>query len=270
LSVVVVSIAGSAHRDRAVEALRLQSPEGPHEVLVMGREEGRTVPERRACGVAAARGDVVAIIEDTCVPAPGWAHALRLAHARGEAVIGGAVIPAPGLSGASVAAFLVEFGAYLPAAGGPTRHVAGCNFSYARALLEQERAAWRDGLYETFLNEQLAGRGAPVLFEPAALVLYGAATPLPAAVRDRFHHGRTYGGLRYRGRRAAGLAHAALAPFLVPLMAWRTARAIARAGEAGRRLWNAYPLTIPLIAAWAAGELIGAAAGPGGSTERWS
>jgi len=294
LSVVVVSIAGSPHLEQTLGALALQIPEPPAEVIVVARageapataaaatsrlpaarcvHESGNVPRRRARGIIEAKGDVIAVIEDTCVPAPGWAAAVRGAHLRGAAAVGGGVIPAPGLPRASVAAFLVEFGAQIPRDGDAARdalQLAGCNLSYSRALLDAEREAWRDGLYESFFHARAAERGASVRFEPAALVVYGARTPLRDAMRDRFHHGRTYGGIRHRGGGAARVAFAAAGVLLVPLIAARIARSIARAGAHGRRLWSAYPWTLPLAIAWAAGESLGALAGAGSSPERWS
>jgi GT2 family glycosyltransferase len=304
LSVVVVSVAGPPLLEQALGALALQEPEPPREILVVTQrpleaaaetfspastirvfvEEGN-VPLRRARGAAAATGDVVAILEDSCVPAPRWADALRKAHARGAAAIGGAVIPSPQLPAASVATFLVEFGAYLQAVGldgntaaaaasqpsvVPARQLAGCNLSYARSLLDAERDAWRAGLYETFLHERMAARGAPLLFASEALVIYGACTPLARAMSERFHHGRTYGGIRHRGRGLSRLAFAAAGPLLPALIAGRIAGSLLRAGSAGRRLWSAYPWTLPLAAAWSAGETVGALAGPGASAEKWA
>ncbi|MFN0150461.1 MAG: glycosyltransferase [bacterium] len=291
---MIISIAGAPLLEQTLGALALQNPEPPSEVIVVRRTEDANadarnlsalctgarvvnetgnVPRRRARGIAEARGEVIAIIEDTCVPAPGWARAIRSAHARGDAAVGGSVIPAPGLPAASAAAFLVEFGAYLPSDGGAAHealHLPGCNLSYSRALLDANHDAWRDGLYETFFNARSAERGARVSFEPAALVVYGARTTLARAMSDRFHHGRTYGGIRHRGRGLARFAIAAAGALLVPLIALRIARSISRAGSHGRRLWSAYPWTLPLAVAWAAGESLGALAGAGSSPEKWS
>lgn len=305
LSVVVVSIEGPPLLEQTLGALALQAPVPPREILVVTPrafeaavralapspgstirvivEEGN-VPLRRSRGAAAATGDVVAILEDSCVPASRWAHALREAHAqRSVAAIGGAVIPSPELPAASVATFLIEFGAFLeratpngsaPAATlssvVPARQIAGCNLSYARSLLDAEHDAWRDGLYETFLHERMVARGAPLLLASEAVVIYGARTPLTRAMSERFHHGRTYGGIRHRGRGLSRLAFAAAGPLLTALIAGRIAGSLLRAGSAGRRLWSAYPWTLPLAAAWSAGEAVGALAGSGASAEKWA
>jgi len=308
LSVAVVSIANGGMLDRTLCSLELQEPARPADVLVVFDPEsagGRSrfddlarrfesvrfvahtgnVPMRRARGVQEARGEIVALIEDSCVPVPGWAAAIAAAHARGEAVVGGPVTPAPGLSATEVAAFLVEFGAYLARRDGwredtagadgsravvATTQIPGCNLSYSRALLARNAPLWADGLYETFANAELARSGAPIWFARDARVLYGARARYGHALAERFSHGRTYGGLRVRGRRWEGLLRAAVSPLLVPLFTARTVGTLAAAGTEGLRLASAVPATIPLFAAWALGEMIGNVAGPGRSAERWT
>ncbi len=308
LSVVVITLAGGGLLEKTLGALALQEPPRPEEIVVVidpageGGQAGRledlrrrfpavhfvvergNVPRRRARGVRESQSDVIALLEDSCVPAPGWARALVAAHARGEAIVGGPVTPAPGLSIADVAAFLSEFGAHLarPRVGPsvaprsdapdlvPRAQLPGCNLSYRRALLAENEALWADGLYESFVNAQMARRGTSILLADDARVLYGARTPYGRALRERFHHGRTYGGNRARGRPVLGLARAAAAPLLVPLFAVRTIRSLIAAREEGTRLADAFPATIPLFAAWAAGEALGSLAGPGRSAEAWS
>ena len=55
-----------------------------------------TVPTLRAAGLAAAKGNVVAFLEDHCVCVPGWRDAIMAAHDLPVDAVGGRVDLAPG------------------------------------------------------------------------------------------------------------------------------------------------------------------------------
>ena len=101
--------------------------------------EDTTVPGRRAHGIARTKGDVVALVEDTVLPAPGWARAtLDLHGAHPEAAaIGGTLSITPDLPARSTALLLLENGRYL--ANGPVSATAaslpGSNLSFKRDAL---------------------------------------------------------------------------------------------------------------------------------------
>src|SRR5690606_9197605 len=61
-------------------------------VCLLHLEEALTVPELRGRAIAAAQGDIIAILDPYSVVAPGWLTALRQAHReRPNGVIGGTV-----------------------------------------------------------------------------------------------------------------------------------------------------------------------------------
>jgi hypothetical protein len=300
LTVVVIPLSGSTLLSDTLRALEMQQPPAREVIVVLGegmetraaavrgasavrsvRERG-DVPRRRARGVREASGDVVALLEDSCVPAPGWTAAMTDAHASGLAgasaptgPVGGPVIPAPGLSPVSLAAFLVEFGAFLPggdcARRGDARRrlLPGCNVSYPRRLLHECERHWAGGFHEAFLHDALRRGGAPLRFAKGARVVFGQRARYARTLAVRFRHGRSYAARRVRGDPARALALAVAAPALTPLLGARLARALVAAGPAGRRAAHGFPLAIPLVAAWSIGEAVGYASRSEGAPEHW-
>jgi glucosyl-dolichyl phosphate glucuronosyltransferase len=209
-TVSVVVCAHTSDRARklleALESLRRQS-QAPHEVIIVvdhnprlldwararapnvvaieNREE-RGLAGARNSGVRAARGDVIAFLDDDAVAAPSWIERLSAAYRDPRiAGAGGAVLPAwerrPSW-------FPEEFEwvvgcSYrgLPLRRSPVRNLTGCNMSFRREVFAQVggfserlgRVAGRPlGCEETEfcirVGRQIAGR--PVLYEPDAAV----------------------------------------------------------------------------------------------------
>ena len=111
------------------------------------------IDRRRAAGLAAARAELIAILEDRGVPEPTWAAtAVRLHRELPHAVIGGAVENAqPGLLNRAV--YLCDFGRYQrPFVAGPRLYVTDVNVTYKRPALELTRAIWRERYHEPLVH----------------------------------------------------------------------------------------------------------------------
>src|SRR5258708_12558549 len=101
LSIVIASLNGRPYIDACLAALARQQGNIQAEVLVaecVGPEvvsfiksnypdvkgiafaERKSVPQLRAAGILAARGEIIAITEDHCIPADNWYTALVTAH----------------------------------------------------------------------------------------------------------------------------------------------------------------------------------------------
>ena len=89
---------------------------------------------RRAAGLAAATGDVIAILEDRGHPHPDWARTVMRLHAEtGKNVIGGAIDCKEPVSLLNWAFYVTDFGRYgLPFDSGPAEWVSDVNVTYSR------------------------------------------------------------------------------------------------------------------------------------------
>jgi hypothetical protein len=292
LSVVVVPLLGGRALGRLLDALR--APEMlPEEaeilVLTAGRGEppeaspdprtrwieppaGATVPARRVLGALRARGEIVALLEDTTLPDPGWGRAVVELHGAhsGAAAIGGTLRLSTHLPPAALALSLLEYGPYLrggvsEAAGA----LAGNNLSFKRAALAQAGVLGARGLHEAELIPRISARAGAVRLESAMSAAVVEADPKSLRLSSRFQHARLYAGRRLpRSRRLARLARAAATPLL-------PAALLARCISPLRRT-TARPPSLRVLAhvlvlglAWSAGEAIGYLWGEGDAEESW-
>jgi hypothetical protein len=186
------------------------------------------------------------------------------AHARspGAVVIGGAIDKAMPDSAIAWAAYLLEYGRYMPPlAGGPAAYLSDCNVSYKRAALWKIADAWRDAFHETAVHQRVRSEwGAAALqLEPAIVVEQSRRPPLRGFLRERYAHGRLFASLRAEhyslpARAAYGVAALGLTPMLVLRAMGRVwSRPAARSAALA-----ALPHLILAAASWSAGESAGA------------
>ena len=243
-------------------ALGALASEHPPESLLALHER---IDRRRAAGLAAARGEVVALIEDRVVPRRDWARELLRAHAAHPeaSVIGGAVA-----CGASEplarAVWACDYGRYAPPfAEGAAEQLTDVNVSYKRAALEATRELWRERYHESTVHWQLRGDGALLWATPHAVVESARrGLTLGALLRERVAFARVFGWTRAReaalANRLVWLAFTPVLPFLL------TARRIAEAAQRsalGSSFLAAVPAIFVLSAAWSLGEALAYATG---------
>jgi hypothetical protein len=214
---------------------------------------------RRAAGLAACRGNLVAIVEDRGVPRPDWAATVvRLHTAHPHGVIGGAIEPVRS-SLLNWAFWVCDFSRYgLPFPSGPAAWVSDVNVSYKRAALEATRALWQDRYQEPVVHWALVERG-DVLFLSNELVVDHQMAPqrFLGLLPQRFDWGRLFGSIRARHTTTVvRLALILLAPAIPVVVLLRHGRVQVRRGE-GARFLLAVPLLLALLTAWTAGEAVG-------------
>lgn len=280
LTIVVASWSGDASLERCLASLEAQR--GDAEVLVATNRAPGTlaqrhpharflqasadadVPRLRKIGAEAARGRLVALLEDHAAPVPRWAAALREAHGAGHGIIGGPVENGSRASALDWALYWVEYGAYMPPMpAGPVPRVSGLNVAYDRALLQDCREVWAEALLENEVNDALRAKGHGLHLAPGAVVESFLPMSLAYGMRHLYEGGRHYA--RYRSCRVPATTRAflALASPLVPAVLFaRLARAVA-ARRPGRLLEVArsLPFLALLLGAWGWGEASGYAAG---------
>ena len=179
LEVIVVSDHNRELADRVRNALR--------DVIVVENREQRGLSGARNTGVAAARGDVIAFLDDDAVAAPDWLERLIDAY-RDDAVVGvGGAVESRWVSGRPTW-FPTEFDwvvgcSYrgLPKQTTPVRNAIGANMSFRRRVFDSV-GGFRSGIgrvgtrpvgcEETELSLRVHERWpeAAIVYEPAARV----------------------------------------------------------------------------------------------------
>jgi hypothetical protein len=249
-----VARAGS---DAELEALRRDYPD----VRFVAAPAGATIPELRGIGLAEAEGDIVAVTEDHCIPAPDWLAQLLTAPADRD-VVGGAMGNARHRRAVDWAAYFSEYGFFATqhaAAGTPA--ITGANVAYRRPVIARVAALARTGEWENVVHECLAAAGSTMTFLPGAVVLQNDTYRFRDFCRNRFRHGRDYARRRLvdepRYRRWVLLAGS---PALPVLLTMRVAGVAARIDRPA--FVRALPITFLFLGAWAAGEAVGYWLGP--------
>ncbi len=281
LSVVVVAYAGPAYVTRCLAALDVQTDSGPYEVIVVFdklslpdalvaqhpatrwiADQSPDPARLRALGVAAARGALIAVTEDHCVPSPTWIRDLRMAHLEHRvAAIGGPLDKLVPDSALNWAGYLLEFGRYQPPlTTGDALYLTDCNVSYQRAALEAIRDVWMNAFHETTTHWALRDRGERLVLDARPTVSQQRSVTWWGGLVEKVQHGAVFGrtrlpGLSYGARAMRALSTPAL-PFVLTLRAVRLASARGRGAEAVRAI---VPIFL-FATGWALGEL-GAYAG---------
>jgi hypothetical protein len=205
---------------------------------------------RRAIGVAAARGEIIALTDEFAIPPDDWCAMIRDRHIGCDAEVIGGALRLRSSKLMNRAAFSCDFARFEPTfEPGETTFASLVNVSYERPALEKCRDDWRDFFDETVVHERIRRAGARIFLDPRIVVDYDhGELSLWPLLRGKFESGRTYAGRRVRN---AGLARrllfAAGAALLPPVLFVRKLRgSIASA-----------PLLAFCLIAWSLGEFAG-------------
>lgn len=226
------------------------SPAGQHELY----------DRRRTAGLAAATGELVAILEDRGVPRITWASiAVHLHAALPHAAIGGAIEHGRGGT-LNWAVYFCDFGRYqAPFTPGPRPYVSDVNICYKAGALAATRDLWREQYHETTVHWALQRAGETLYLTPDLVVdEVRDGLRLPALLTERVGWGRLFAYTRARerslGRR---LALAAASPLLPIVLFARLLRDRVIRRRALGDFARAAPAILLLLGAWSVGELFG-------------
>jgi glycosyltransferase involved in cell wall biosynthesis len=285
-----VSTVDSARIFETLEALTHQTGDHQFEVIVADRRQdditqkigerypqvrllrapARTsLPELRAWAREQARGEFIVVTEDHCVPASDWlvriAEAFRSAPP-GTLAVGGCIENGVGETWFDWATFLCEYGYFLPPIPeGVTTMLPGMNIAYRRAALGQVNPAWlREGFWETTVHPRLNASGAGFFASNAIRLTHKKKFSLGLFLAQRFLYSRYYAGHRAAGKHLGWKILMCLGTVLLPpLILYRIYCRVWPKRRWRAELLGATPYLLLFLLAWAAGETVGYAAGPG-------
>jgi hypothetical protein len=231
-------------------------------------EHGASVFRLRSLGLARARGEVVAITEDHCIPRPGWCAGLLRAHAEHPdvAAIGGPVENGARRRFSDWALFLNNHAPFVPpVAGGEVAGLDRANIAYKRRVLPT--APSPEGRGEPFLDERLAAAGERFRLEPDLVSDHVQSLGMGGTLSIAFHNGRAVAGLRLlsgltpRQRAVKVVRSVGKAPFFLA----RTSTVVLRRRVVPPRGYASLPVVVPIVLAISGGSVLGYLFGPGDS-----
>jgi hypothetical protein len=218
------------------------------------------IDRRRAAGLAATRGELVALVEDRAVPRSDWAATIVRLHAQlPNLVIGGAVENGRDHP-LNWAVYFCDFGRYqLPFIPGPQRYVTDVNVSYKRRALEQTRDIWQERYHEPLVHWALEAAGEALMVAPDIVVdEVRDNLTFASLVKERLAWGRLYGSLRIReASLMRRLAFTCAAPLVPGVLFFRFLKDRWTKRVPIRRVASVAPTVFLLLCAWAAGEAAG-------------
>lgn len=289
---VLIGRASTIEPERILEvlrALRIQDTADDYEVIVVDRRQdeissrvAREFPEVRTLpcypglplpamydlALASARGEIVVVTEDHCVPAPSWLQSIAEAFREYPAAAGiaGAVVNGTPARAVDRATYLCEYARFTPPIEeGPDAPLCGVNVAYRRAALLGVPAELRRGrFWDSGVQPHLRASGALLVSTNRILIEHRKSIPLRTFAAQRVTYSRQFAGLRFPPRAWLRRGAAALATPLLPLLlAVRLVRSSWRSQMVARQAWTCAPLLVLFYFAWALGEFVGYARGPG-------
>ncbi len=292
LSVVVVGWTDTQLLERCLASLKVQAQAHDTEVIVvsndngasqemirkdfpdieyMGLPEDTTVPELRARGIAHSGGEIIALIEDHCSVSENWCAEMKRGHELSYPVIGGPIEKGRSQRRLDWAVYFYDYGRYMPPhPRGVVDSLTGNNVGYKRSSLEEIATIFRDGFFEDEVHREFRKRGHDLFMQPDAIVHFNRTHRLAAALRECYHHGRSFAGRRVFGvsgwRRAGWVLGSAILPVLLPL---RIIMTVLRKKRHVRELLTCLPYLLALMSIWSLGEFMGYAFGEGESRRNW-
>ena len=243
--------------------------EGRYAGLRRLREADANIYRLRDIGLAAARGEVVAITEDHCVPRPGWLRRHLEMHAAhpGVAAVGGPVANGATRRLWDWAIFMVNHAPWTPPArSGERSAVDRANVSYKRRVLPREPSP--DGWDEPTMDERLVAGGERLWFDAENWISHVQSFGARGTISIVFHNGRAVAGLHVdRGMSLAErLVRIPASALVVAITLRRVLGAVARRPRAYPPRALASLTLVPILAtAVALGFVAAYIAGPGDS-----
>ena len=235
-------------------------------VRVIHRPRREGIPTIRQCGVEQATGDMVAIIEEHCLAANNWLHKALAAHRWGNyGAVGGPVVDSTYQRLRDWVVYFCEYnGSLPPVPDGEVFNLNGANIAYRRQVLIDHKHLLGDGYWEASLHPTLLAKGVRFLSVPDMVVHHRGPFDFGYYLQQRYWFSRAFAGARAKtlptSRRLAYLVAAPLVPaILLARMAWHVWQKRCHVGKFVR----SFPLLIPALMVFVAGEWIGYLAGPG-------
>lgn len=283
LSIVVATTDAADALDACLAAMRAATANVAAEIVVVDSARDRTrkhsnaqgvrtisaspgtlVPELWLRGLAASRGSFVAFTIAQLVVPPDWGGRMIAGMTEGVAGAGGAIALASSTGARTWAVYFLRYSNFLAERWTPgpfPGDIAGDNAIYRRSELLTPGVCSADGFWEVDVHRRLRQKGLTfAAVAGATATLMTAHTPL-RIIAERFRHGRHFGAWRAAAGRQR-LRIVVAAPLVPLVLVARIARRAWRYSRYRFRFIGALPWLLIFASAWAAGELVGALAGP--------
>lgn len=229
----------------------------------------KTVADLRSAGIALAKGKIIAITEDHCIPPPNWYESIDQAHINNDSpAIGGTVDNGATQSLTDWTAFFCEYSNFMsPMLSGAVGDLPAPNVSYKASQLKKILHQLPMGYQETIVHNHFLSQGQRLWSDASISMIHRKHFTKSDFLKERYHYSRAFAGQRSQsfsvGKRLLYLL--ATTALLPPLILTRiTLRVFKRRQHIGIFLIS-LPYLLVCALVWAFGECMGYASGPGSS-----
>jgi hypothetical protein len=234
------------------------------------RKPGWSVFQLRAWGYGEAKGEIVAVTEDHCVPAADWCERILAAfreHPDAQA-IGGAVENGADKTMSDWAAFFLTQAPYMaPLEHGPARVIAApVNVGYKQAVLDRLAAAEGEGVID--FMEMSDDNRALFVTDDRIRVKHDLSKSFWEGSLAQFDNGRSIAGYRRPNMTRMDYVRMATVPIMPIYRTFRTIRRVMAKDASRATLARSTPTIVWFQYCASVGELIGYLKGPGDSPTR--
>ena len=293
ISVVIASVNGLPSIVECLDCLSQQEGNIGYEVLVMDRCDAKTrqeirrrfpqpeihlieeaghpsIPKLRALGIAQARGQLIAILEDHCNVPPAWFRTIIRLREAGHEVMSGPVENAAVDRIVDWAVFFCEYARFMPPIpAGTVDEIAGNCAIYSRKVLDRVGPELRDEVWEPFLHARMKEMRIPFYCDPALTVAHKKEFGFWYFLSQRYHYSRSFAGMRMRAAPFWKRATYSIGTVLLPAILFgRMTKTVFKKGRHRLKFLVAAPVIAVFLISWAWGEAVGALFGAGRSLAR--
>ncbi len=236
-------------------------------------DEPLTIPQLRGRGIAASKGEIVAILDPYSIVSAGWAQEVVKVHReRPNAIIGGTVDLHNEEHGGIFdwALYINEYGMFMsPAPEGEMEILPGSNISYKRNVLFDGETPRHSEFWKTFINKNTESAGSALWLAPAIHVGLWKPIPFLDFLLSRYDHGRCFAGMRSQHASVVERFYRAVtAPVLPFVFLYRWGKRYWSRKRRRKEFLLTLPLQFLLFGNWALGEFLGYCFGPGRSCQK--
>lgn len=260
--------------DRRRDALSAEIGRRFPQVRLIPCPANTCLPVMRTIALEHSAGDVVAVMEDHCVPDSGWLQQIVEGFAAAPAdtvAVGGCVENGVRDTGLDWATFICEYSFFSPPVEeGETTALPGMNIAYRRAALTAvPRDLLTAGFWETTVHPVLLRNGGRFVSRNAMRMFHCKKFSLRLFAAQRYLYSRYFGGIRFPRDQWLRRLVASGATLLLPaILLKRMLVQAAGAKRLGREVILALPALGLFVVVWSLGEMVGYLCGPGDALEK--
>jgi len=230
-----------------------------------------SVPCLRSIGIKESKGDILALLEDHCIPENTWVQSILRNHLAGNPVVGGAVENGCVKKITDWAVYFFEYSAFMnPVISGKVMILPGNNISYERSVIQYFDDLLEKNLWESFWHERLVRKGVPLFSAPDMIVFHNRSFRIMKFWYTSFIHGCNHAVTRSHRSRIVKILWILSALFLPFILTFRVGNRVFKKQRYIKEFLISSPVIFWFYIAWVAGEINGTFTGRTLKENGWS